>query len=400
MKKILILGAARYYLRSIESAKKAGYYVIAIDRSPGSEGFKCADEGIVCDIVDKTAVLKIADEKKIDGIIPINDFGVPTAAHVSEKLDLPGISRDTALLCTNKEEMRKKWQKDGVPCPVFAFAEKKEEFLKAVEKTGLPCVFKPAHGVGGGSRGVIVVREKREIEGAIRFSQSFYEDKRTVVESFIDAEHEHSAEVIAHDGKINVIAVSDRIKGSTVFTFAKNVLYPTAVSGERLQILKEQIKSAVKSLGINIGAAHVELATTRNGFVLFELGARCGGGGTPEPIVPFATGVEEFIETVRVLTGDKPVNLRPVRNFGCNYHFLTPKPGILKKIKGLDEVRGMEGVLDADVFIKPGGEIKEIRTGPDVPGFVITGAKTRNEAYDIGLKAESKIIFEYAGKGA
>jgi biotin carboxylase len=92
--------------------------------------------------------------------------------------------------------------------------------------------------------------------------------------------------------------------------------------------LEDHIKEAVRAIGIDFGAAHVELATTKDGFVLFELGARCGGGGTPEPIVPFVTGVDEFVETVRILSGDAPVNLKPKRNNGCSYHFITPKAGI------------------------------------------------------------------------
>ena len=34
MKKIIVLGASRYYSKSIESARKAGYYIIALDKNP------------------------------------------------------------------------------------------------------------------------------------------------------------------------------------------------------------------------------------------------------------------------------------------------------------------------------------------------------------------------------
>ena len=72
------------------------------------------------------------------------------------------------------------------------------------------------------------------------------------------------------------------------------------------QALKQTIIDSVIALGIMNGAAHVELASTKSGFILFELGARCGGGGTPEPIVHYATGVNQFVELVRILAGDEP----------------------------------------------------------------------------------------------
>lgn len=397
-KSILVLGASRYYAKSIDAAKKAGYFVIAVDRNPESEGFRYANEGIACDIIDCKAITKLAEEYGIDGIIPVNDYGVPTAAFVANKLGLPGISIEASVLATNKEEMRKAWVQNGIPCPRFALAKTREEFYDAIKLVGLPCIFKPAHGIGGGSRGVIVVREKNEIDQAIAFSQQYYADKNTLVESFIQAEIEHSAEVIIFNGQPHVIAISDKIKTPLPYRVDKNVIYPTVVNGQKLKKLTIQIEDAVKALQITIGAAHVELATTKDGFVLFELGARCGGGGTPEPIVPYVTGIDEFVETVRVLVGDKPYNLKPTRNYGCNYHFLTPKPGVLRSISGVDSVRKMEGILDVEVFVKPGETVLPVTVGTQRAGFIIAAAATRDQAYELGKLAEAKIHFEYKEK--
>ncbi|MRS03284.1 lactate dehydrogenase, partial [bacterium] len=58
-KRLIILGASRYYAKSIEAARKAGYFIIALDRNPVADGFSSADVGISCDIVDKERVLQI-----------------------------------------------------------------------------------------------------------------------------------------------------------------------------------------------------------------------------------------------------------------------------------------------------------------------------------------------------
>ena len=394
-KRILILGASRYYSRSISAARDAGYFVIAADRNASAEGFAVADVGVACDIVDRDAVLALAKEQRIDAIVPVNDYGVPTAAHVASRLGIPGIAEETARLATDKLAMRQRWVERGVPCPRLALASTLREFEEAVRLVGFPCILKPAHGIGGASRGVIVVREQSDLMPAVEFSQSFYADKATLVESFVEAEVEHSAEVvIASDGP-HVIAISDKVKTELPYRVDKSVIYPTQISGERRRRLIETIEHAVDALDISVGAAHVELATTANAFVLFELGARCGGGGTPE-IVHYATGVDEFVETVRVLSGDQPTNLLPTSEKACVYHFLTPQPGRVTAVHGLSEVRRMEGILDAEVFVKPGDVIESVRVGTQRAGFVIAGALHRESAAQLARVAEETIRFEYA----
>jgi biotin carboxylase len=394
-KKILILGASRYYSKSIAAAKENGYYIIALDRNSESPGFAAADKGITCDIADKEGVLKVAKEYAVNGVVPLNDIGVPVAAYVSEALGLPGITSQIAALSSNKELMRKCWIEKGVPCPKVAIATTKEDFEKAFQYVGFPCILKPAHGLGGASRGVVVVNDHHEIEEAIKFSQSFYEDKTTLIETFVDAEFEHSAEVLIINKKVSVIAISDKIKTPLPYRVDKNVLYPTLVNGDRLEKLKQTIIDAVMAIGITNGAAHVELASTKEGFVLFELGARCGGGGTPEPIVHYCTGINLFVELVKILAGDTPGTLIPIRNYGANYHFITPKEGRIKDISGLTEISYITGVLDFDFFKKPGDLIPPVKIGTDRSGFIITGAPSREEAYRIGCLAEQRIEIEY-----
>lgn len=394
-KKVIILGASRYYLKSIQSARDAGFFVIALDRNPDSPAFAAADIGRVCDIIDVNQVLSIAKEYDIDGIIPLNDLGVPVAAFVSKQMQLPGITPEVAELSSNKELMRKRWIERNIPCPKIYIASTREEFEKGLEYVGFPCILKPAHGLGGASRGVIVVNKMEDVDDGIAFSQSFYEDKTTLIETFIDAELEHSVEVIVYKGEATVIAISDKVKTPLPYRVDKNVLYPTKLKGEYLTGLINCVKEAVHSLGITYGAAHVELATTRDGFVLFELGARCGGGGTPEPIVHQTTGINEFVELVRILVGEAPVNIVPTKNKAANYHFLTPTPGRVKNIEGLEIISNMPGVVDFDFFKKPGDNINEVKVGTDRSGFIITIADTREEAYKQGYLAEDEIKIEY-----
>ena len=89
-KKLMLLGGLRYLIPVIEAAHKLGIYVITCDYLPDNIAHKYSDEYCNVSIVDKEAVLKIAQEKQIDGIMSFAvDPGVITAAYVQEQMGLP-----------------------------------------------------------------------------------------------------------------------------------------------------------------------------------------------------------------------------------------------------------------------------------------------------------------------
>lgn len=398
--RVLILGASRYYIKSIAAARELGFEVIATDRNPQAEGFAFADAGEAADISDVGATLAVARKYNVQGVIAVNDFGVQTAAVVATELGLPGLDPEVARIATSKALMRQTWQKAGLPAVAFRVVKTLEEAQQAVrELDRWPLIFKPADSRGGGSRGVSRVDSAEEVERAFAFAQAFYADPTVVIEEFLSG-IEHSVETLTVNGDVHVIAVSDKVKTLPPHRVDKSVIYPTALPEPEYQRLREAVIDAVKSIGITNGAAHVELCSTERGPLLFELGARTGGGATPDPIVPYVTGVDLFKEVVRVAVGMQPTRLEPIHQRGCIYHFLTPEPGVVSAIHGVEEVLRWPGVLDCGVLKHPGDTISEVRTGADRAGFVVAGANTREEAVDLAHKAERHIRFEYAGAEA
>jgi biotin carboxylase len=207
---------------------------------------------------------------------------------------------------------------------------------------------------------------------------------------------EHSVETVTWAGETYVLAVSDKTKTPAPARVDKSVNYPTVLTGSALQAVHETAQAAVRALGITVGAAHVELCSTPAGPRLFELGARCGGGGTPDPIVPYVTGIEMLNEVVRVHAGDAPGALTPRVSRGACYRFLTPSPGVFRAVHGVSDVAGWPGVLDCGVTLKPGDVIRAVREGIDRVGFVITAAECREEAVVIADRAEEYITFDVA----
>lgn len=390
-KRILILGASRYYQKSIEAARRMGHRVLVTDRNPHAEGFRFADAFAAIDITDREATLSYAQENNIDAVIPINDFGVPTAAYVADRLNLPGLTPKQADILTDKSRMRALWNQ----CPELVVqsypTRTLDEAIHAAETVNQwPIILKPADSRGGGSRGVVVVDSFRELQKQYAYSQSFFPTKPVMVEECISGT-EHSLEVIVWNAKPSILAVSKKIKTPLPTRVDKSVLYPAELTRQQYACIQDCVHRAVSMLEIQNAVLHVELCYTSAGPRVFEIGGRCGGGGTPDPIMPFVTGVNLFQEQIRIALGEEPHHREPLYFKGATYHFLTPRPGIILSISGVQEVAQWDNVLDVDVLLQPGDEVRNVQTGGDRSGYIITGGENQAMAYTLALQAENHI---------
>ena len=107
-KKLLLLGGLRYLLPVIKVAHNLGYYVITCDYLPSNIAHQYADEYHNVSIIDKEAVLTLAKELQIDGIMSFAvDPGVMTAAYVQEQLGLPACGPyESVCILQNKDKFR------------------------------------------------------------------------------------------------------------------------------------------------------------------------------------------------------------------------------------------------------------------------------------------------------
>ncbi len=365
----------------IKAAKEMGCHTIVTDRNPKAPGLAYADIPMHCDITDVDGCRRIAEQYAIDGIVAVNDYGVMTAASVSESLGLSGLPVPVARIATDKYLMRKAWERYGAPTVQYMRVNDFEEFKTAIGRLSFPSIVKPCNSQGGGSRGVMHLDENTDLHEAYRFATGYYDDPSLIVEKFVVG-LEHSVEAIVWNGKSHVIAISDKIKSPLPFRVDDTILYPTVENGQRLEWIIEAVQKAVSAIGMVDGMAHVELCITDNGPVLFELGARCGGGA-PAPLVPYLCGVDEFKEAVRIAFGQKPHQLSPQFMKGCAAKFFYPKPGIVTHIKGIDKIENIPGILSFGIFVKEGDAVRTLKTCSDRAGMVITGGETRQIAHDL-----------------
>jgi biotin carboxylase len=376
-KTLLVLGGGLYYVRAIEAIRDAGYRTVVVDRNPDAPGLAIADVGRAIDMVDSTAVLALAREERVDGVMPVNDFGVPTAAHVASSLGLRGLTPRTAELACDKGLMREQWERDGLANAAFRVVVSQREAREASEAIGLPVVLKPADS-GGGGRGVSVVYEPDELEWAYGFAAPFARNGRIVVERFLDGT-ELTIESVSRGGEVHVLAVSDKIKPPLRTRVATSLHYPADLSPGMLEQVHGLAAAAIRSLGLMDGPSHVEMIVTADGPVLLELGARGGGGHVFSVIAEAVSGVPMVAESARVLAGDEP-DLRVRHQRGCVYILFAPERGVIRAIHGVEEARALPGVLELGITRRPGDVLGPLADSLQRSGFAVVAGATRQEA--------------------
>jgi biotin carboxylase len=371
-KRLLILGANRYNVPGIRAARQAGFVTLVADRNPQAPGLAEADVPLTTDITDPESLRRDVDRVGgIDGVVSMAEVGVRPAAWLATRLGLPSIGEDAAARATSKSEMRRSWAELGRFSPQYFVAQTEAEAVVGVEKLkSFPLLFKPDRSHGG-SRGVSRANDLKDVSAAFAFAQGGGLPGSAVVIEQLVTGTEHSAEVLIWKDQTSVLCIGQKIKSPLPYRVDVSVQYPARLTPTQEADAATMCDQAVRALGLTQGAAHVEFAWTADGPVLFELGARCGGGHTPQ-IARHVSGVDEFIEVCRMACGVPPDHFRPIARRAADYRFLVFPPGRVAHVDVPNSFCSHEKILDASITLHPGDEIHSLRSTADRAGFVVT----------------------------
>ena len=379
-KRILILGGGRYNVPSIQAARNAGFFTVVADRNPEAPGLRIADLPLPIDLNACEALIQMVEEHGgVDGVVSMAEAGVRPAGHISARLGLPSICVEAAANATSKAAMRRLWRSRGEYSIDFEVVTSLPEAEAAVEKlAGFPLIFKPDRSFGG-SRGVTRVNSFHEVPQAFQDAKNGgLADSDVVIENCVDGT-EHSAEVLIWHGLTSVLCIGQKVKSRPPHRVDVSVQYPAPLTVLQRDTVDQMCECAVNALGLTQGIAHVEFCYTTHGPVLFEVGARCGGGHTPQ-IAHHVSGVDEFVEACRMACGVSPTQFSPLYSRGAEYRFLVFEQGMVDGIELPDSLLDNAGVLDVGMTVQPGQMIAPLRNTSDRSGFLVTIGRTLEEA--------------------
>lgn len=318
MKKIMVLAASILQVPVIQKAREMGYYVIAVDGNPEACGFKYADRAICANITSEEEILEIAKAEKIDGVIhPCSEVSMNVMGRINDELQLHGVTREQAIIATNKNLMRKAFEKGGAPNPISYMPESCDDAWNYFcEKIGSAAILKPSR--NSGSRGIAKVevgisRECFENHYNIALRES--RDHSVLIEQYIEGP-EFSVEIIVWDNVINVLTITDKKTTGAPHFVELGHNQPSCYPDEIINVIKSAAITGVKSLGVNDCACHAEIKVQDQKAYIMEIGARMGGDFISTILTPISTGVDMPAAAINCALGIEP-NLLPNK---------TPKP--------------------------------------------------------------------------
>ena len=380
----MVLAAGLLQIPVIKKAHEMGIYVIAVDDDSNAPGMALADKAIVPGgLINEEKLLTIAKEEQIDGVIhPCSEVAMMVMGRINDEMHLHGISRETAVRATNKHLMREAFEAYGAPSPKsYCTTNVKEGWLLFQSISG-KAILKPSR--NSGSRGIAEIEQNlsyEEFAPLFERSKSESRDASVMVEQFVEGP-EFSVEIIVSNGKVNVLQVTDKKTTEAPFFVELGHSQPSQFPVDIVEKIKDAAVKGVKALQLNDCAAHAEVKVQDGKPYIMEIGARLGGDFISTELTHLSTGIDMVAAAINVALGNKP-NLKPVTlPQGVAIRYFTPCPGIVQSIEGLDALSRPE-VYDAELYVKPGDTVHEVKSSLDRSGHVIVKEATAQKAIEI-----------------
>lgn len=369
MKKLLILGGTYFQIPAIKYAKEQGYYVITCDYLPNNPGHALSDEYHNVSTTDSEGVLILSKELDIDGILCFaSDPAAPTAAYVSEQLELPGNPLSKVAVFGEKHLWRKFLQENGFNTPKAKSYIDIEVLLN--DNWELPVMVKPID--SSGSKGVTKVVNYEEFYDAFTYAMEFSRAKRVIVEEFI----ERVGPQIGGDGfygenRLEFVCFGDQVVDVDVNPFVPcGMTFPANISLELKQNIVREIERAISIIGLKNLSFNLEVMVDKQDRVfLMELGPRNGGNCIPEVIHNY-TGVDMVGLAVEASMGNKvPIIPNYSDHVFAYYALHTDREG---NYQGYEITTGFKGnIIDSYIFKEVGDSVSSFQGSNSTIGILL-----------------------------
>ena len=338
MKKLLLLGGSAQQVVAIETAKRLGYYTVLCDVLPDNPGQYAADKFYLTSTTDQEAILQVAKEEKIDGIVAYaSDPAAPTAAYVAEKLELPGNPYTSVEVLCNKDKFRKVLQENGFCTPLARSYQDPAEAKERIRSEGfcLPVILKPVD--SSGSKGATVLRSWDGLRDAVDFAFSFSRCKRIVVEEFIEKKHPYliGGDLFIADGKIVMWGLMNCHRDNKVNPLVPvGKSYPLQLRQKDRNNVHKVLQDMVDQLHIRFGAMNVELVVDHNDRVFpIDVGPRNGGNMIPD-LLGLIFGVDVVEMTIQAAMGQMEIpEICQGTQYYATHNLHSAQSGIFQDVK-------------------------------------------------------------------
>lgn len=394
MKKLMLLGGIRYLLPVIDAAHKQGYYVITCDYIPDNIAHKYSDEYVNVSIVDKEAVLRVAQEKQIDGIMSFGvDPGVVTAAYVQEKMGLPAFGPyESVRILQNKDLFRNFLTEHGFVVPKAKGFSSMEDALADLSWYEYPVIVKPTDSAG--SKGVTRVDSENALRPALEHAFANSISGKVIVEEFIEKMGCSSdSDSFSLNGKLVFCSFSaQRFDENAAGPYVPAAYsWPSTFGQEYEMKLRAELQRLLTLLGMKTSVYNIETRIGKNGKpYIMEVSPR-GGGNRLSEMLRYATGVDLITACTRAAVGDSVeiVEQKPYEGHWAEVILHADKEGAFKELSISKEIE--QYVFERDLWVKEGDQVEAFNGANNAIGTLVLQFDT-SEQLDKTLKSLQELI--------
>jgi carbamoylphosphate synthase large subunit len=258
-------------------------------------------------IIDKEAVLRVAKEKKIDGIMSFGvDPGVVSAAYVQEQMGLPSFGPFKSVeILQNKDRFRAFLAANGFNVPKAKGFGSVDEAMNDLSGFSYPVIVKPTDSAG--SKGVTRVDDESEMKQALIYAFSHSISGRAIIEEFIEKKGCSSdSDSLSIDGKLAFVSFNaQRFDIHAANPYAPAAFtWPSTYTKEQEDYLSREIQRLIRLLGLKTAVYNIETRIGLDGKpYIMEVSPR-GGGNRLCEMLRYATGMDLIEVVTRAVVGD------------------------------------------------------------------------------------------------
>lgn len=373
-KRLMLLGGIRYLLPVIKAAHEQGYYVITADYLPDNIAHKYSDEYVNVSIIDKEAVLKVAREKEIDGIMSFGvDPGVIAASYVQNQMGLPSFGPfESVVILQNKDKFRAFLRDNGFNVPWAYGFDSVEDALLNRTKFTFPLIVKPTDSAG--SKGCTRVDDESTLKSALEYAMKYSIGGKIIVEEFIEKRGCSSdTDSYAEDGVLKFVSFSaQRFDDNAINPYTPAAYsWPSTFTEDEEAYLTSEIQRLITLLGMKTAVFNIETRVGKNGKpYIMELTPR-GGGNRLCEMLRYATGVDLITAITRAMVGDEPglVEQKQYEGHWAEIILHADKSGVFQGIE-INSSLDAE-VVETDLWVNPGDAIRGFEGANDAIGTLV-----------------------------
>ena len=243
------------------------------------------------------AVSYLARERRIDRIVPLDDFDVETAASLREHLRCPGMGDTTARYFRDKLAMRVQARDCGIQVPDFVGILNYSQVAEYADSVSPPWVLKPRSEAGAvGIKKVHSKDQLWEYIHALGDKQSYY-----LAEKYVKGDVFHVDSVV-YDKKV-LFARAHRYGVPPFDVWNHGGVFSSQSLDLKDKLSKELLKlneKMVEAMGLVRGVTHTEFIQGQDGELYFlEKAARVGGANI-DKLVEASSDIDLWREWARL----------------------------------------------------------------------------------------------------